>query len=76
MVIFDTSKEAMAFAVKRRNGFRELIRKAPRDPIYKNAPRMLKSRVSFLKKAIGSVRVRKIQPMYKGGKPLYEVTGM
>ena len=61
--IYDTRREAIAFAKKRKAGFRQL---AKEDSSRKNF---------FYKIAIPSVKIRKIQ--YKHWKePLYEVEGM
>ncbi len=74
MVTFKTKKEAEAFAAKRRKGFRTILKDVKKDNYYNTSPRRLKSREKFLREAIETTGVKKIQHKH-WSKPMYEVVG-
>ena len=62
MTAFNTKREALKFATKRKQGFRQLIIQDP-------------TRKAFLEKAIRSVKIRRVKKKH-WNKPLYIVEGM
>lgn len=75
MVTFRTRKEADTFAKKRIAGFKSVINKAHKDAYYGSSAKLTKQRKEFLRKAIKTVKVKKIQ-LKHWEKPIYRVVGM